>query len=142
MEGSGPWVSLAAFCRDFRRDEGGGFDRVDFARVVIVPTMLGLPTDDPPPVVRVTFLLDLRTDRSHGAGPLTILARRPSGIIAGMESVALDLSEPGLARGIDQVVNVVFAEEGVYWFDVFFGETLLTRVPLGVRSDASPGRPG
>jgi Family of unknown function (DUF6941) len=89
----------------------------------------GLPAGTKP-TISIKGLIALRSGPVIGKHPIKIVGEKPDGTrkdlyITHIEFLGRDHGQNiilNLAIGIDQ--------DGLYWFDVFFDEDLLTRIPL------------
>jgi hypothetical protein len=89
----------------------------------------------PPLPVNITLLVVLKAGSARGRHQVRITMEAPSGEQMPQEATLPVLLE-GEERGVNLVLNLGFQaeQEGLYWFDVHFGDqnVLLTRVPLRI----------
>lgn len=106
-----------------------------------------------------TFRIDLGEGESGGQKPklkLNLLIGLKSGDVIGAHEVGLRLRTPGGKtsefprapvrfdgehRGVNLVVGfeLVVSELGLYWFDLLWGDEVLTRIPLKVEAVEAAG---
>lgn len=150
---NGPWVQAAFICEKVLTSNDGVLsyirviDRVSVGAVGTEP-----PPEMPPQQLAYVLCFALKSGEARGRHSLRIRPEKPSGEQMPAMEIALHLE--GGERGINVNVDlsgIVFDAEGLWWFDVLFGdnETLLTRVPfrlqyqpqrlLGTGQSESPG---
>jgi hypothetical protein len=135
---TGPYLAVATFCERVLRESD---DVMSVLRVVdqlnVAATGPEVPEDLPPTPINLTLAIVLRRGTARGRQRLKIVPEAPGGE---QRDVAID-AWLNLAGDEEAGANVVidfsaFAvdREGLWWFDVLFGdaETLLTRIPLRV----------
>jgi hypothetical protein len=95
----------------------------------------GAPNEMPPVPVNLTAVIGLKAGTARGRHALKLSIEAPSGLTVGEEATL-----PVLFEGEDRGANLILgmglqlSEEGLYWFNVLFGddERLLTRIPLRI----------
>ncbi len=100
----------------------------------------------------VTLVVILKAGWTHGSHPLRIEMIRPPG-----ETQVILQQTVFFDGGEDRGVNVVsrmrlqLSQEGLYWFEVFLGSRMLTKIPMRVvyqrvftpqRGESEPSPPG
>ena len=80
----------------------------------------------------VNALLSFKSGNAKGRSTIKWVMEEPSGI-RGPEQLLPALFE-GEDRGVNFILNLALtlSQEGLYWFDVFLEEQLLTRIPLRI----------
>jgi hypothetical protein len=123
----GPFVAMAVICDRVLQESGGVLSLI---RVVDRFFVSGPPKEMPP--ISGTLVIALKSGFQRGKMYIKVRPRTPSG-------KALPEQEfPVLFEGDDRGIGIVapFAlvvdEEGLYWFDVFAEENLVTRIPMRV----------
>jgi hypothetical protein len=139
-----PWVQAAFICEMVVTSNDGV---LSYIRVIDRVTV-GAVGPDPPPTMPVqqinyTLCLTLKSGEARGRYALKIRPEKPSGEQLPALEIALNME--GQERGANVnigLVGIPFDTEGLWWFDVLFGdnETLLTRVPF--RLQYQPQRVG
>jgi hypothetical protein len=96
---------------------------------------------------RVTFVLGPDGEPVQPQHPIFILVSFKSGVAQGSHQVTIQRCDPdgtnaqvltaspffeGLDRGINMVIGAAFAPSaaGLYWYDVYFEDERITRIPL------------
>jgi hypothetical protein len=124
----GPFIQAAAICERVLQEQDGAVSAI---RIIDRITFISDPDGRPLVATQpVWFLIALKSGSARGRHAVSIVREEPSGISAPVLSA--DLLFEGEERGANLVVQGAFQpeEEGLYWFDVFLGETRLTRMPL------------
>lgn len=136
----GPHVQLATFCDHVLQEKDGVLSVIRAIDRAIVTLPAGAPPELPEGFVTTTLVLSLKAGDAQGRYPVTIRAQQPSGVY--MPDQILDVTFERDERGVNFVLNVrVPAIEGLYWFEIFVNEDLLTRIPLRIMYQRVPGTP-
>jgi hypothetical protein len=132
----GPYVQAALICEKLLRSD----DAVQsYIRVVDRMTVGAVgpnpPEVMPPQQLDLMLCIAIKSGDGRGRHALKIRPEMPSGERLPALEVGLNLE--GGERGHNVNVDlkpISFAAEGLWWFDVLFGdnETLLTRIPLRI----------
>jgi len=134
-EPDGPWVSMAIFCEKALEEKDGVFSAIRIVDQIVQTASGPEPPDRMPPleINLVAFLL-LRPGSLRGHYNLTLRASTPAGTELASTPFSIPILFPRDDAGINLRVNVFLKldQEGVYWFNVLFGDRLLTRMPLRV----------
>lgn len=127
----GPYVRMAALCERVLQEKDGVLSIIRVIdRFTITTSGPAAPAEMPPGNIQFTIVVVLTSGAVRGKYNLRIVPTSPSG------KELSELSAGVLLEGEDRGVNVVLngqmlvSEEGLYWFDVFAEEQLLTRIPL------------
>lgn len=129
----GPYLKVACFCERILREADGVATLV---RVIDRLTHTAAGPDAPAEMPAVTYemklVIMLISGRALGRHELKIERELPSGIRD--EPIAVTVQMEGADKGANIVMDVktTFTIEGLYWFNVYFDDTLLTRVPFRV----------
>jgi hypothetical protein len=134
MSSGGPYVQAALICEKLLTSS----DNVQSFIRVIDRVILGAVGPDPPgemPTQQLdyTLCISLKSGDARGRWPLKVRPEKPSGEQMPSVEVALHLEGGGRGTNLNIGLNgIAFDQEGLWWFDVLFGEDerLLTRVPL------------
>jgi hypothetical protein len=135
---TGPYVAVATFCDRVLQDAD---HVVSVIRAVdqlkIQATGPDPPAEMPPTPTNLTLVLILRRGTALGRQKVKIRPEAPGGIqlpiVAEVDVVFSGDEEAGANIFLD-AINYAVDREGLWWFDVLFGdaETLLVRIPLRV----------
>lgn len=131
---AGPYLSAALLCEKVLVEQDGGksairiIDRVTRTASGPSPPKVMEPFD-----YEVKLLIRLKSGQARGPYPLRVSLVKPSGEIAGplQETIYFEDEDD---RGVDVIGNIMikFDREGIYWFDIYLKEVLLTRIPFRV----------
>ena len=90
-----------------------------------------LPDAEGPTPEKLTLLVTLKSGGARGSYTLKVTLENPVGTSIDFAPPATVFLE-GEERGVALIVPFAFAPEmqGLYWFDVYFEDERLTRVPL------------
>jgi hypothetical protein len=130
----GPYVQVAAFCERVLTEANRVLSLV---RVVDVVTHEERRPDAPKEMPEVHYplalVLMLKSGRARGRHEITIKPELPSGEF--LPPFTLTVQLEGEGRGVNLVsqIDIPYKLEGLYWFNVYFDEVLLTRIPLEIR---------
>lgn len=136
---SGPHVQLATFCEKVLQEPDGVLSVIRVIdRLIVTVSAAGAPAELPEGgTVRVTLLITLKAGDAQGRHPITLRAQQPSGAYLPDQSV--DATFERDERGVNLILEVdLLVIEGLYWFEVFVNEALLTRVPLRIMYQRVP----
>ena len=129
----GPYLKMACFCERVLREADGVATLV---RVInrLTHTAAGseAPAEMPPVTYEMKLVIMLVSGRALGRHELKIERELPSGIRD--KPITLTVQMEGADRGANVIMDVktTFTLEGLYWFNVYLDDTLLTRIPFRV----------
>jgi len=130
---NGPYLNAALICEKVlqEKDEINSIIRI-VDRVVITTAASSSPEKMPPTQLNLNVFLSFKSGSSRGRHTIKWVVETPSGIRK-PEQLLPALFE-GDDRGVNFIIglNMVIDQEGVYWFDVFLEDQLLTRIPLRI----------
>jgi hypothetical protein len=132
-EMGGPYLTAALLCEKVLQEKDGIVSAIRIIdRIVATAQGSALPEQMPPVAVNVALLIMLKSGDVQGSHTIRIQQVAPSGFRSPQLSWPIYLE--GNDRGANLIVQVAFEakEEGLYWFDVYFKDDLLTRMPLRV----------
>lgn len=130
----GPYIQMAGLCDQVIEDKTGALSLI---RIIDTITHTEARPDAPAEMPSVTYpmklVIMLKSGRARGRHELKIIPETPSG--EAKRPLIRSIQMEGEERGVNHIVNMVFTftMEGLYWFDVYFDDSLLTRVPLRVK---------
>lgn len=132
----GPFIAAAAFCERVLQEADGVPSLIRVVDRIVHATVGPEAPDEMPPVpVSLTAAIMLKSGQARGRHSVRLTMEAPSGQEVGPEAVLPVLLE-GEERGVNLFVGLNFQaeQEGLYWFNVFFGtqNVLLTRIPLRI----------
>ncbi len=133
MEG-GPYVQVAAFCDQTIEDKQGSLSLI---RLIDTLTHAErgpeAPREMPPVPYKLTLVVCVKAGRARGRGEVRVVPEMPSGEMK--DPLLLTVHLEGDDRGQNLIfnINMTFTLEGLHWFNVYYDDALLTRVPFRVR---------
>lgn len=135
----GPYVQLATVCERVLQEQDGVLSIIRAIDRITV-TMAGDTAPDELPLGKLnsTLAITLKSDDARGRHPIKLKTQQPSGVY--LPERSYDVMFEGEDRGVNLILQFELeALEGVYWFEVYCRDTLLTRVPLRVAYQRVPG---
>lgn len=130
---NGPYLNAALICEKVlqEKDEVTSIIRI-VDRVVLTTTASSSPEKIPPTTLDLYAFLSFKSGSARGRHTIKWVTEAPSGIRS-PEQLLPALFE-GEDRGVNFIIrlNIIVDQEGVYWFDIFLEDQLLTRVPLRI----------
>ena len=130
----GPYIQVAAFCEQVIEEKTGVLSLIRLIDV-LTHTATGpeVPPEMPPLLHGLKLVLMLKSGKARGRHEVRIVPELPSGETK--EPIVLSVHFEGDGRGTNVIVeiNFNFTLEGLYWFKIYLGEALLTRMPFQVK---------
>lgn len=130
----GPYIQVAAFCEMLLVEKDGVHSLI---RIIDTLTHTAAGPDAPPQMPPVPhtmkLVIILKSGKAKGRHELRIIPELPSGETKPpfQVSVQMEGEERGQAIAVDMLFT--FTIEGLYWFNVYFDDGLLTRMPFRVK---------
>ena len=130
----GPYIQMAGLC-DLVLEEKTGV--LSLIRIIDTITHTearpDAPAEMPPVTYPMKMVIMLKSGRARGRHELKIIPELPSGEVKSPLSRTVHME--GEERGVNTIINMVFTftTEGLYWFNVYFDDSLLTRIPLRIK---------
>lgn len=139
----GPHVQIAALCERVLTEADGVLSLIRIVdRITHTERGPDPPREMPEVHYPLTLVLTLKADKARGRHDITITPELPSGETLRPFSTAVQMEGEGRGTNIIMQMNIPYKLEGLYWFNVKFGEHVLTRLPLQVQySRTATGRP-
>jgi hypothetical protein len=125
----GPYVAMAVFCHRVDRQADGTVDVIGIVDGVSVSD----PTPDAsaePAMIRLLGLVSIRAGAVRGRHVLSLKAHFPGGEEGPALSRPVELTDVAPGATLSFPLELEARDAGLYWFDVFFDEAPLTRMPL------------
>jgi hypothetical protein len=127
----GPYLQSALLCEKVLDEKDGVLSAIRIVDRVTQTVVGASPSAQvPATTLNLVALLGLKSGEARGRHTLKIVLEHPSGL------KGPELSQSVLFEGEDRGQNVIIplalelSAEGLYWFDVYLEDTLLTRMPL------------
>jgi hypothetical protein len=130
----GPYLSAALLCEKVLQEASGVKSAIRIIdRVTRTAAMPNPPREMEPFEYDINLLIKLKVGRVRGTHTIQIRLVKPSGESPPpIDQTALFEGEDD--RGVDIVVNMhlKFDQPGTHWFDIFYDDNRLTKIPLRV----------
>ena len=134
VNSNGPYLGAAFLCEKVIEDKEGVLSAIRIVdRIVNTAVGPGAPADMPNTPVALTLVLTFKSGGAQGRQDVRITIERPDGLRSDLAS-SLSILMEGAERGANLILNLglTMTQEGLYWFDVFLNDRLVTRVPLRI----------
>jgi hypothetical protein len=141
----GPYLAAALFCENVIEDKENVLSAIRLVDRMLL-NLVGAPPDFPSKENRlqvpVTILLCFKTGDFPGEHTVSIVATSPSGKKNPVvdQKLAFTTQKNGGANWIARTTLAVFSG-GVFWFDVYVDNKLITRMPLEILINKSTPPP-
>jgi hypothetical protein len=129
----GPYLKTAVLCERVLREADGVSSLIRIVdRIIHTRTGPDAPVEMPPVSYNLTAFISLTSGQAKGSYDVKIELEEPSGIRK--SPMASTVLFEGEDKGVNLVLNVAatFQYQGLYWFNVYLDDKLLTKMPLRV----------
>ena len=129
----GPYLKTAVFCEHVLREVDGVPSLIRIVdRITHTRTGPDAPVEMPPVSHNLRAFISLASGEMRGSSEIKIELEEPSGLRK--PSMASSVLFEGEDKGVNLVLNMTttFEYQGLYWFNVYLDDKLLTRMPLRV----------
>jgi uncharacterized protein DUF6941 len=129
----GPYLAVALLCEKVLKEADGVTSLIRIIdRVTVSVSGPGAPVEMPAAPVNLTLVVGFKSGFARGPYSVRVKALAPSGRV--LSTIELPMLLEGEDRGtqVAMTLNFQAEEEGLYWFEVFVLEALITKVPLRV----------
>lgn len=130
----GPYIQIAAFCDQVIEGKDGAISLIRVIDTLVhIETGLEPPGGMPPVDYSIKLVLALKPGRAKGRHDIRIIAELASGETK--TPLARSIYMDGEERGANIIMNISirFTQEGLHWFNVYFDNVLLTKMPFRVK---------
>ena len=124
----GPYVQIACVCQTALQEATGALSVIRITdRVGVIGTT---PQMQPQPLQNLALVIVLKSGALRETHQLRIIPTTPSG--ESLPRVEMSALFEGEDRGVALImpVSLVATEEGLYWFEIYLEEQLVTRDPV------------
>ena len=130
----GPYIQMAGICEQVIEDKTGALSLIRIIDTIThTEARPDAPTEMPPVTYPMKMVIMLKAGRARGRHELKIVPQLPSGETKTplIRSVQME----GEERGFNNIINMLFTftMEGLYWFNIYLDDSLLTRIPLRIK---------
>ncbi len=130
----GPYIQMAGLCDQVIEDKTGALSLIRIIDTIThTEARPDAPIEMPPVTYPMKMVIMLKSGRARGRHELKITPELPSGEFK--SPIARSIHMEGEERGFNNIINMVFTftMEGLYWFNVYLDDSLLTRIPLRIK---------
>ncbi len=130
----GPYIQMAGLCENVIEDKTGALSLIRIIDTVThTEAHPDAPTEMPPVTYPMKMVIMLKAGRARGRHELKIIPELPSG--ENKSPIVVSVQMEGEERGYNNIINMVFTftMEGLYWFNVYFDDSPLTKIPLRIK---------
>lgn len=130
----GPFLTAALLCERLLEEKDGVKSSIRIVNRIISSTAgPGAPEAMPSLQTNIVLFLSMRTGKKAGKHKIRIKLVKPDGISLPDSIHDVNL-EPPEDRGIDLKIflDLRMDKEGLYWFEVYFDEFFMTKIPLRI----------
>ena len=126
----GPYICAALFCEKVLKEADGVLSAI---RIIDRFNISGDAPEMAKSMLSFTALISLKSGDYRGRAEISIQPATPSGKLLPKITLAQNF-EGDSDRGVGLAAPMQFEveEEGAYWFDVYFREQVITRMPLRI----------
>lgn len=127
----GPYIQMAGLCEQVIEDKTGALSLIRIIDTIThTEARPDAPIEMPPVTYPMKMVIMLKSGRARGRHELKIIAELPSGEFK--PPLIRSIQMEGEERGFNNIINMAFTftMEGLYWFNVYLDDSLLTRIPL------------
>ena len=130
----GPYIQMAGLCDQVIEDKTGALSLIRIIDTIThTEARPDAPAEMPPVTYPMKMVIMLKSGRSRGRHELRIVPELPSG--EGKPPLVRSVQMEGEERGFNNIVNMMFTftVEGLYWFNIYLDDSLLTKIPLRIK---------
>lgn len=132
---AGPYLQMAFFCEKVLREADGVHSFIrQVDRLTTTASGLAAPAKMPAATQTLFLAITIKSGGARGSHEIKVLRERPSGMRDTAPVLAMTIFFEGEERGVGLFgpITMTFEEEGLYWFDLYVDDKLLTRMPIRV----------
>ena len=131
----GPYLQMAFFCEKVLHEADGVVSLIrQVDRLTITGSGPSAPAKMPTTTYTPFLAITIKSGAARGSHEVKIVRERPSGIRDTAPLLTMTAFFEGEERGVGLYgpIAMTLEEEGLYWFDLYVDETLMTRIPFRV----------
>jgi hypothetical protein len=130
----GPYIQVAALCEQAIEDKTGALSLIRLIDTIThTEARPDAPIDMPSVTYPMKMVIMLKSGRARGRHELKTVPELPSGEFK--PPLVTSVQMEGEERGFNNIFNMLFTftMEGLYWFNIYLDDSLLTRIPLRIK---------
>ena len=130
---SGPYLQMAVLCEKVLQEADGVTSIIRIVdRITLSAKDKTAPADMPAVPINLKAIIGFKSGMARGPYTVKVKPVSPSGVAS--STIESPLLLEGEDRGAAMVLDLAFQakEEGIYWFEVYLLDVLITRMPLRV----------
>ncbi len=130
----GPYLLAAVLCERVIEEKDGMKSLIRLVDRVINRAVGPNPPEEMPPLLyELSLFVSLRAGDARGPHQLGVRVLKPSGETSPRQNLAVHF-EGGEDRGVDTNwrLQILYEMQGLYWFELFVDNSLLTKIPFRV----------
>ena len=130
----GPYIQVAGLCEQVIEDKTGALSLIRIIDTINhTEARPDAPVDMPPIPYPMKMVIMLKSGRARGRHELKIVPEMPSG--ENKSPLTQSIQMEGEERGTNNIINMLFTftMEGLYWFNIYLDDSLLTRIPMRIK---------
>ena len=130
----GPYIQMAGLCEQVIEEKTGVLSLIRLIDTIThTEARPDAPADMPPITYPLKMVLMLKSGRARGRHEIKIVPEIPSGETKPPLTQSIQLE--GEERGTNNIINMLFTFpiEGLYWFNIYLDDSLLTRIPMRIK---------
>ncbi len=130
---AGPYLAAALFCERVLEEKDGVLSIIRIIdRVIQSASGPSTPDQMPPLSYGLTVLICLKPGRAKGTTQVRIDMESPSGLVKPGPSMSALMEGEDRGQNLIMKMQMTFDEPGLYWFNVYVENTIITRMPFRV----------
>jgi hypothetical protein len=133
QELGGPYLQMAAFCENVIEDKNGVLSLIRIIdRTIMTATGVEAPEKMPPFPLNLTMVLGFKSGFAQGTFQVRIRPVTPDGQPRPELTVPIHLEGADRGHNLILPIRMMVEQDGLYWFDVYVGDTRFTRMPFRI----------
>jgi hypothetical protein len=127
-----PYLAAAFFCDQVLQEQDGVASAIRIIDRIFIPELA--PPKDAKAAADMRMFISFKGGGYVGKATVKLAPTAPSGKALKEQQIEIQFSRE-LNAGANIIIRaaLAFEEEGVYWFDVYCNDELVTRMPLDVQ---------
>ena len=129
----GPYLTTATFCEQVLQETSGVLSLIRIVdRMIISSSGPDAPEAMPPAQLNWMLVITLKSGDARGSHAVRIVPQRPSGETMAPITLSVHLEGENKGQNLIARTNMSLEMPGIYWFQIYVDDQLITKVPLEV----------